>query len=74
MFNVGQKVWFTDAGIHKAMPWCYPPYGWIGVIINVNDDGTALVDWGEDSGVDKCGAGYAWFSDFTRLEAVDAES
>ena len=74
MFNVGQKVRFTDAGRHKAMPWWYPPAGCTGVIIEVVDDGTALVDWGGDSGVDKCGAGYAWFSDFTRLEAVDAES
>ncbi len=74
MFKVGQKVRFTDANRHEAMPWCYPPVGWTGVIIEVNEDGVALVDWGANSGVEKCSDGYVWWAGFNRLEAVDAES
>lgn len=74
MFKAGQKVRFTDEDKHEKMPWCYPLAGRIGVIIGARDDGTALVDWGEDSGVEKCSDGYRWWASFDKLEAVDAES
>lgn len=74
MFKVRQKVRFIDEDRQERMPWCYPPVGWTGIIIEANDDETALVNWGEDSGVEKCSDGYVWWVGFNRLEAVDAEN
>ncbi len=70
-FHEGQMVRFAPKREHKNMPWCYPPAGWIGKTLWVANDGTVLVDWGKDSGVDKNVDDYAWWAAFCELEAVD---
>lgn len=70
-FYEGQMVRFKSKRHQKKMPWCYPPAGWVGKILEVANDKTALVDWGEDSGVDKNVDYYAWWATFCELEAVD---
>ncbi len=70
-FHEGQEVRFTSVREHKKMSWCYPPAGWVGKILRVANDETALVDWGENSGVDKNVDRYAWWAAFCELETVD---
>lgn len=76
MFKVGQKVWSVDEDRYERMPWCYPPAGMIGTIIEVAGDRTTLVDWGADAEVDYnvVQGSHAWWCADYMLEAVDAES
>ena len=75
MFKVGQKVRFVDADAHERSPKFYPPVGTIGIVMEIDLDDMALVDWGIDSGVwGRIDDGYYWWATNRMLEAVDAES
>lgn len=75
MFKIGQKVRFIDAEAHKWNPNLYPPVGSIGIVMEVDPDDMALVDWGIDSGVwGRISGGYYWWVANRMLEAADAES
>lgn len=73
MFEIGQKVRFTNEKMHEAWPAFYPPAGWHGTIKEIDGDNhQALVEWVSGSGteVDPDG-GHAWWADYEKLEAVD---
>ena len=53
MLNVGDEVMMIKDELHADNPEWYPIKGSIGVVVRYSpDDETALVDWGQDSGVD----------------------
>ena len=76
MFNVGDEVMMIDEKHHAYNPECYPAKGSIGVVVEYSPcDETALVDWGQDSGVDSNLDGeYAWWCGEQRLAKVNANT
>lgn len=76
MLNVGDEVMMIDEKHHAYSPECYPAKGSIGVVVEYSPcDETALVDWGQDSGVDSNLDGeYAWWCGEKRLAKVNANT
>lgn len=76
MFNAGDKVMMIEDGLHAKYPENYPAKGSIGVVVQYSPcDETALVDWGQDSGVDSNLEGkYAWWCGEKRLAKVNANT
>lgn len=76
MFNIGDEVMMIDEKRHAYNPECYPAKGSIGVVVEYSPcDETALVDWGQDSGVDSNLDGeYAWWCGEQRLAKVNANT
>lgn len=76
MLNVGDEVMMIDEKHHAYNPECYPAKGSIGVVVEYSPcDETALVDWGQDSGVDSNLEGeYAWWCGEQRLAKVNANT
>lgn len=76
MLNVGDEVMMIDEKHHAYNPECYPAKGSIGVVVEYSPcDETALVDWGQDSGVDSNLDGeYAWWCGEQRLTKVNANT
>ena len=63
MFNVGDEVMMMEEELHAKFPENYPAKGSIGVVVQYSlRDEIALVDWGQDSGVDlNDNNEYAWW-------------
>lgn len=76
MLNVGDEVMMIDEKHHAYNPECYPTKGSIGVVVEYSPcDETALVDWGQDSGVDSNLDGeYTWWCGEQRLVKVNANT
>ena len=76
MLNVGDEVMMIDENHHAYNPMYYPAKGSIGVVVEYSPcDETALVDWGQDSGVDSNFNGeYAWWCGEKRLAKVNANT
>lgn len=76
MFNVGDEVMMIKDELHADNPEWYPIKGSIGVVVRYSpDDETALVDWGQDSGVDLNEHDeYAWWCGEKRLAKVNANT
>lgn len=76
MLNVGDEVMMIDEKHHADNPMCYPAKGSIGVVVEYSPcDETALVDWGQDSGVDSNFNGeYAWWCSEKRLAKVNTNT
>lgn len=76
MLNVGDEVMMIDEKHHAYNPECYPAKGSIGVVVEYSPcDETALVDWGQDSGVDSNLDGeYAWWCGEQRLAKVNTNT
>ena len=76
MLNVGDEVMMIDEKHHAYNPECYPAKGSIGVVVEYSPcDETALVDWGQDSGVDSNLDGeYTWWCGEKRLAKVNANT
>lgn len=76
MLNIGDEVMMIDEKHHAYNPKCYPAKGSIGVVVEYSScDETALVDWGQDSGVDSNLDGeYAWWCGEQRLAKVNANT
>lgn len=76
MLNVGDEVMMIDEKHHAYNPKCYPAKGSIGVVVEYSScDETALVDWGQDSGVDSNLDGeYAWWCGEQRLAKVNTNT
>lgn len=74
--NVGDEVMMMEDNPHAKFPENYPAKGSIGVVVQYSpDDGTALVDWGQDSGVDlNDNNEYAWWCGEKRLVKVNANT
>ena len=74
--NVGDEVMMIEGEPHTKFPENYPAKGSIGVVVEYSpDDGTALVDWGKDSGVDlNDNNEYAWWCGKKRLAKVNANT
>lgn len=74
--NVGDEVMMMEDKPHAKFPENYPAKGSIGVVVQYSpDDGTALVDWGQDSGVDlNDNNEYAWWCGEKRLAKVNANT
>lgn len=76
MFNVGDEVMMMENELHTKYPENYPAKGSIGVVVQYSPrDKMALVDWGQDSGVncnlhDK----YTWWCGEKRLAKVNANT
>ena len=76
MFNVGDEVMMIENELHTKYPENYPAKGSIGVVVQYSSrDKMALVDWGQDSGVncnlhDK----YTWWCGEKRLAKVNANT
>ena len=76
MFNVGDEVMMMEKEPHAYNPEYYPMKGSIGVVVKYSlRDENALVDWGQDSGVDPNLHGeYAWWCNVKKLEKVNANT
>ena len=76
MLNVGDEVMMIDEKHHAYNPKYYPAKGSIGVVVEYSPcDETALVDWGQDSGVDSNLDGeHAWWCGEQRLAKVNANT
>lgn len=76
MFDVGDEVMMIDDEFHAKFPENYPAKGSIGVVVQYSlRDEMALVDWGQDSGVDLNGNNeYAWWCGEKRLAKVNANT
>ena len=76
MFNVGDEVMMMEEELHAKFPENYPAKGSIGVVVQYSScDETALVDWGQDSGVDlNDNNEYAWWCGEKRLAKVNANT
>ncbi len=76
MLNVGDEVMMMEKEPHAYNPECYPIKGSIGVVVWYSpDDETALIDWGQDSGVDLNEHDeYAWWCGEERLTKVNANT
>lgn len=74
--NVGDEVMMMEDMPHAKFPENYPAKGSIGVVVEYSScDGTALVDWGQDSGVDlNDNNEYAWWCGEKRLAKVNANT
>lgn len=75
-FNAGDKVMMMAEELHADDSMYYPTKGSIGVVVKYSlRDESALVDWGQDSGVDCNLYGkYAWWCSEKRLEKVNANA
>lgn len=67
-FNIGDKVRYLGSKEDKEFPQYYPPIGTIGTIVEVDDDGTLLVDWGNVGTVEQP---YTWWVNHKRIELVE---
>lgn len=76
MFDIGDEVMMIDDELHAYSPIYYPAKGSIGVVVQYSScDETALVDWGQDSGVDlNDNNEYAWWCGEKRLAKVNANT
>lgn len=76
MLNVGDEVMMMENEHHTKYPENYPAKGSIGVVVEYSPcDETALVDWGQDSGVDSNLDGeYAWWCGVQRLAKVNTNT
>ena len=77
MLNVGDEVMMMEKEPHAYNPEYYPIKGSIGVVIQYSlRDESALVDWGQDSGVDlnMHNNEYAWWCGEKRLAKVNANT
>lgn len=76
MLNVGDEVMMMENESHAYNPEYYPAKGSIGIVVEYSScDETALVDWGQDSGVDSNLDGeYAWWCGEQRLAKVNANT
>lgn len=76
MLNVDDEVMMIEDGLHAKYPENYPAKGSIGVVVQYSPcNETALVDWGQDSGVDSNLEGkYAWWCGEKRLAKVNANT
>lgn len=76
MLNVGDEVMMMEKEPHAYNPEYYPIKGSIGVVVWYSpDDETALIDWGQDSGVDSNEHDeYAWWCGEKRLAKVNANT
>lgn len=76
MLNVGDEVMMMENESHADNPMYYPAKGSIGVVVEYSPcDETALVDWGQDSGVDSNLDGeYAWWCGEKSLAKVNANT
>lgn len=74
--NVGDEVMMIEDELHAEHPEYYPAKSSIGVVVQYSPrDGIALVDWGQDSGVDLNEHDeYAWWCSVKRLEKVNANT
>lgn len=74
--NVGDEVMMMEEEPHTKFPENYPAKGSIGVVVEYSpSDETALVDWGQDSGVDLNDRDeYAWWCGEKRLAKVNANT
>lgn len=73
-FNVGDEVMMINDELHAECPENYPAKGSIGVVVGYSPrDTIALIDWGQDSGVDRNlhGEYTCWCSvrDFAKVNA-----
>lgn len=76
MLNVGDEVMMIEDELHAEYPENYPAKGSIGVVVEyLLGDEIALVDWGQDSGVDLNDRDeYAWWCGEKRLAKVNANT
>ena len=76
MLNVGDEVMMIEDELHAKYPENYPAKGSIGVVVEYSlRDETALVDWGQDSGVNCNFHGkYTWWCGEKRLAKVNANT
>lgn len=76
MLNVGDKVMMMENEFHTKYPENYPAKGSIGVVVQYSlRDETALVDWGQDSGVNcNLNGKYTWWCGEKRLAKVNANT
>ena len=76
MFNVGDEVMMIEDELHAKYPENYPAKGSIGVVVEYSlRDETALVDWGQDSGVNcNLHGKYTWWCGEKRLAKVNANT
>lgn len=74
--NVGDEVMMMEEELHAKFPENYPAKGSIGVVVQYSlRDEIALVDWGQDSGVDlNDNNEYAWWCGEKRLAKVNANT
>lgn len=74
--NVGDEVMMIEDELHTNYPHHYPAKGSIGVVVQyIFRDEMALVDWGQDSGVDLNEHDkYAWWCSEKYLEKVNANT
>ena len=74
--NVGDKVMMIEDELHAEHPEYYPTKGSIGVVVQYSlRDGIALIDWGQDSGVNLNEHDeYAWWCSVKRLEKVNTNA
>ena len=67
-FKIGDKVRYLGHEEHKQYPEYYPPVGTVGTIVEVDDDSTALVNWGKVGSI--C-APYSWWVRHKEIELVN---
>lgn len=75
--NVGDEVMMKDKEHHEYCPKKFPAKGSIGVVVQCAANGElALIDWGQDSGVDWniSEDKYAWWCTAEKLEKVNANT
>ena len=76
MLNIGDEVMMMENEFHTKYPENYPAKGSIGVVVQYSlRDETALVDWGQDSGVNcNLNGKYTWWCGEKRLAKVNANT
>ena len=76
MLNVGDEVMMMENELHTKYPENYPAKGSIGVVVEYSlHDKMALVDWGQDSGVNcNLHGKYTWWCGEKRLAKVNANT
>lgn len=76
MLNVGDEVMMMEKEPHAYNPEYYPMKGSIGVVVKYSlRDENALVDWGQDSGVNcNLNGKYTWWCGEKRLAKVNANT
>ena len=75
--NVGDEVMMIEDELHAEHPEYYPARGSIGVVVQCASNGElALIDWGQDSGVDWniSEDKYAWWCIAKKLGKVNANT
>ena len=76
MLNVGDEVMMMENELYTKYPENYPAKGSIGVVVEYSlHDKMALVDWGQDSGVNcNLHGKYTWWCGEKRLAKVNANT